>query len=105
MVLRGIHLTKPRTKQSRNRLYNTARWKNYSKTFLTMNPLCVMCDKEGKVVEAKVVDHIVPITQGGSVWGTFNHQPLCHKHHKSKTGQEGAEKYEELHPKWSKRGA
>ena len=36
------------------------RWRIRSKHFLQRNPLCRMCEKEGKLTVASVVDHIVP---------------------------------------------
>ena len=47
------------------------------------HPLCVEC---GKVAE--VVDHIKPVRLGGDFWQPFNHQPLCHRCHNSKSGRE-----------------
>jgi 5-methylcytosine-specific restriction endonuclease McrA len=32
-----------------------------------------------------IVDHIIPVSQGGSFWDPTNHQPLCGKCHSAKT--------------------
>jgi 5-methylcytosine-specific restriction protein A len=74
---------------ARERGYNT-RWEKARKTYLMRNPLCVMCKREGKVVPATVVDHIVR-HQGdqGLFWNTDNWQSLCaHCHNSTKQRQE-----------------
>ncbi len=48
-----------------------------------MNPVCIVCGNE-----AKVVDHIVPIEQGGSMWNEKNHQPLCKSCHGKKNNSD-----------------
>ena len=35
-----------------------------------------------------VVDHIVPIQQGGSKWDADNHMGMCGEHHDKKRGKE-----------------
>lgn len=70
------------------------RWRKARIRFLKDNPLCVYCLKENRVVEATVVDHIVP-HRGDNVlfWDKSNWQPLCKRCHDKKTGRE--EKYPE----------
>src|SRR5689334_15702372 len=67
---------------ARERGYNT-RWEKARKTYLMRNPLCVMCQKEGRVTPATVVDHIVPHKGDTALfWDTENNwQPLCKPHH------------------------
>jgi len=36
-----------------------------NRRFLNQNPLCVMCEKEGRVTVAEEVDHIIPLHKGG----------------------------------------
>jgi len=55
------------------------------------NPLCVECESEGRTVVVDVVDHIVPIKQGGSKFGLDNLQSLCHSCHNRKTYEENKE--------------
>ena len=38
----------------------SSRWRRVSRLYLKKNPLCAECLKEGRVVPAEVVDHIVP---------------------------------------------
>ena len=33
---------------------------------LSANPLCVLCEGEGRTVEAREVDHILPLHRGGT---------------------------------------
>lgn len=50
-------------------------------------PACRACAAEGKMVRAEEVDHIRPLSQGGTD-GPSNKQSLCVDHHKSKTVRE-----------------
>lgn len=74
-----FHWTKPsRTTSPAERLYNDRKWKKASREFLAMNPLCVLCEKAGKVVPAAHTDHVRP--HRGDVqlfWDADNWQPLC----------------------------
>jgi 5-methylcytosine-specific restriction endonuclease McrA len=67
--------------------YN-ARWSRYAKRFLRKRPLCVSCLSAGHYTQAVLVDHIVAIADGGSVWSEDNHQSLCRACHAVKTGRE-----------------
>lgn len=72
-----------RRKSSSARGY-TYRWQQYRKQYLRQHPLCVYCERMGKVVEATVVDHIEP-HRGDEVlfWEPSNHQGLCKSCHDS----------------------
>lgn len=66
---------------SADRGYN-GRWQKARITFLSRNPLCKMCEEEGHVTEATVVDHIIPHRgDQDRFWDTDNWQPLCKRHH------------------------
>lgn len=58
------------------------RWQKARERFLMANPLCVMCEVEGRVKVAKVVDHKIP-HRGDIVlfWDETNWQSLCASHH------------------------
>lgn len=63
-------------------LYGHWRWRRAREMFLRLNPLCVMCEAEGRVELGTVVDHITP-HKGDMVlfWDRGNWQPLCASHH------------------------
>lgn len=63
--------------------YTHSRWRRLRANFLRRNPLCVFCEREGRIELATVVDHIEP-HRGDRVkfWnGPF--QPLCKTCHDS----------------------
>ena len=65
------------------------RWRKARKSWLVRNPLCVKCKEEGKVVQAEVVDHIIP--HKGNIrlfWDKSNWQSLCTPCHNEKTAKE-----------------
>jgi 5-methylcytosine-specific restriction protein A len=53
------------------------------------NPLCVECQRQGRVTQATQRDHIVPLAEGGADDDT-NVQGLCHECHEAKSGAEAA---------------
>jgi len=76
------------TRPAAKRGYNS-RWQKARRKFLTENPLCAECMKEGRYTKATVVDHIVPHRGDQTLfWEQSNWQPLCEKHHNLKTGNE-----------------
>lgn len=59
-----------------------SRWQKARSTYLVAHPLCVMCQKEGRIVAATRVDHIKPHKGDQALfWDTSNWQPLCGPHH------------------------
>lgn len=62
------------------------KWRKARSKFLKVNPFCVNCKSEGKIVTATVVDHIIP-HRGDKLlfWDESNWQALCKKCHDSKT--------------------
>lgn len=78
-----------RRKRGNQAVYQSKRWKQTRQIVLSRdNFCCVECEKEGLVEPATVVDHIVAINQGGSVFGLDNLQSLCSMHHNRKSGGE-----------------
>jgi len=58
------------------------RWQRERLAFLAQHPLCTMCEREDRVTQAKVVDHIVPHKGDPHLmWSWSNWQPLCKPHH------------------------
>lgn len=66
-----------------DRLYGRA-WQAARKAFLTAHPLCVYCERMGKVVAASVVDHVTPHKGDLALfWDRGNWQALCKPCHDS----------------------
>lgn len=57
---------------------------------LIEHPFCVECWKKGKPTKASVVDHIIPIKQGGTLLEDSNLQALCASCHRAKSTCEGS---------------
>lgn len=58
------------------------RWQQARKRFLHANPLCVYCEREGRVTPATVVDHIEAHRGDMKLfWDESNWQALCATHH------------------------
>ena len=51
---------------------------------LAGNPLCASCEAKGRVTAATEVDHIVPLSKGGSN-DKSNLRPMCGDCHAAKT--------------------
>ena len=60
------------------------KWRTARLVFLRQHPLCVFCEKQGQVTEARVVDHIVPHRGNMTLfWDRKNWQALCVTCHSS----------------------
>ena len=56
------------------------RWQQYSKQYLTLHPLCAICQKKNPPVikAAQCVDHIIPHRGDPKLfWDPGNHQAAC----------------------------
>lgn len=71
--------------KERNRFYQRSAWKRVRLAHLQDEPLCRSCRKAGRLAEAKIVDHIIPITDGGDEYADVNLQSLCTSCHNTKT--------------------
>ncbi|MFM5339410.1 HNH endonuclease signature motif containing protein [Aeromonas veronii] len=68
--------------------YNSKAWRALRHYYITKNPLCEHCLKEGVIVPAHVVDHIIEINDDDSKKLDVNNlQSLCGSHHGKKTYQ------------------
>ncbi len=68
---------------NRDRLYGR-RWKKARAAYLRANPLCVFCERRGRVTAATVVDHRTPHHGDERLfWDWANWQPLCGPCHDS----------------------
>lgn len=82
----AAHYDDPHRRQLR-----TSRWTRYSLAWLRQHPLCgetadgtldptlSACAAAGQTRPAEVVDHVYPVSQGGSMWDPANHMSLCRK--------------------------
>jgi len=70
------------------RFYNSREWKLLRRQKLAKDPLCEQCKREGRLTPATVVDHIVPMKEGGACLDIKNLQSLCKRCHDSKTARE-----------------
>jgi 5-methylcytosine-specific restriction protein A len=72
------------------KLYSSARWKRIRDSHLMHEPLCRACKERGRLVEAKIVDHIIPIRRSGDPFDAANFQSLCTSCHSEKSIREGS---------------
>lgn len=90
----GAHLAEARkardaAKGERAKHYKTAHWQRLRMVVLRQEPLCRECKDMGRLTPATVVDHIKPLSDGGTDAMT-NLQPLCKECHDLKTNRESA---------------
>ncbi len=63
-----------------------AGWRAARKRYLAVHPLCVECERIGRLTAAAVVDHIVPHKGDPRLfWDESNWQTLCRRCHNRKT--------------------
>ena len=70
--------------------YKSPEWLKVRKLQLLSHPLCAECLKRGKHTKATMVDHIIPIKQGGAKYDQSNLQSLCWACHSRKSAEEGS---------------
>lgn len=65
------------------------KWQQARASYLSRNPLCCECEKNGRTTLATVVDHVVAHKGNpGLFWDRKNWQPLCKPCHDRKTARE-----------------
>lgn len=72
---------------SRERGYDTA-WEKLRRAHLAAEPLCRLCAQAGRATPAVLVDHIVPLRDGGARLDDNNLQSLCRACHDRKTADD-----------------
>ena len=90
-VNRDTKGNEPRTKgmkKDMSQWYANKKWRRVRASYIQRNPLCKQCDSEGLLKGAEVVDHITPISQGGSEYALSNLQSLCKVCHDKKSRRE-----------------
>ena len=68
--------------------YNSTKWIGLRDTFRDTFRLCKNCQEQGKITPMYVVDHIIPISQGGEPYDWDNLQSLCESCHNAKSAKE-----------------
>jgi 5-methylcytosine-specific restriction enzyme A len=64
------------------RLYDTRTWRKMRARQLAEHPLCAMCERMGRITEAKVADHIKPHNNDPLLFYDINNlQSLCSSCH------------------------
>jgi 5-methylcytosine-specific restriction protein A len=66
------------------KLHNKARWHRMARYQLRKEPLCAMCLAEGRVVAARIADHVVPHHNDPVRFWTGKLQSLCSHCHESR---------------------
>lgn len=74
--------------KSNQYIYNSKRWRRLRLLVLHDQPICVMCEQKNKYTSSSVIDHILPINQGGAVFALNNLQALCSSCHNSKSARD-----------------
>lgn len=80
--------TQGRRLHANSAFYQSSRWRRLRQIKLNADPICEECRSRGLVTEATVVDHIVPINEGGAALDLRNLQSLCDACHNRKSGRE-----------------
>lgn len=63
-------------------------WKQIRAAFLSANPLCAMCYREGRLIPATVAHHKIKVTDGGlHAWENLT--ALCELHHSRLHAEQG----------------
>jgi 5-methylcytosine-specific restriction endonuclease McrA len=52
------------------------------------HPLCAECERNGRTTEGKILDHIIPLAEGGAENDPQNWQTLCGECSEAKTREE-----------------
>ena len=74
--------------QKMSQWYSNKRWRSVRASFIKQNPLCVTCEGMGVLKGAEIVDHIIPIRQGGNEYDVRNLQSMCKVCHDKKSRKE-----------------
>lgn len=76
------------TRISQIGFYNSTDWKRLRNLKISNNPICEICEKEGRINPTEVIDHIIPVTveNVNEVFFDYNNlMSLCNNCHWEKT--------------------
>jgi 5-methylcytosine-specific restriction endonuclease McrA len=80
---------KSKRKKGGNQLfYKRAAWKKTRLAYLSQFPICEVADYCGDIMEGEIVDHIVPISQGGAPYDPRNFCTMSKRLHDLKSALE-----------------
>lgn len=69
-------------KRARHKIYNNRRWRKVRAFKFKSNPLCEQCLLKGRVTEAQLIHHIIPIDVDPNLAYEYdNLMSLCHNCH------------------------
>jgi len=70
---------------TRHRVYGTARWHTFRRYYLARHPLCVFCERVGRLRASREVHHLTKLADGGDVFDESNCRALCSSCHAKET--------------------
>ena len=76
--------------QEAQAFYTSSQWRAVRAQKLQEQPCCEECLRHGIITPATLVDHIIPIKQGGARLDFDNLQSLCWSCHSRKSVEEGS---------------
>lgn len=84
-----------RTEASQSGFYTSKEWIKLRDRRRAESPICVECEKKGKIWPMKIVDHIITVEERPDLALDFdNTQSLCDYHHVIKTNADKKRKNE-----------
>ena len=90
---------KTHTRQHDNSaFYHSKQWRMTRNHYIKKNPLCEECMRNDMVTGGNCVDHIKPMSVGGSKIDESNLQTLCNGCHAKKSAQESTEYRQGIKP-------
>lgn len=72
------------SRPERHKIYSTSRWQKLREYKKHRNPLCEECLRNNVITPMELVDHIIPIAEGGAPYDLENLQSLCASCHNKK---------------------
>lgn len=67
--------------------YLSVSWRRFRNWYLKNHSLCEQCEREGRLIPADMVDHVIEIKDGGALTSEENAESLCWKCHAVKTAR------------------
>jgi 5-methylcytosine-specific restriction enzyme A len=78
----------PRAPKQADEFYLSVAWRRFRWWYLANHPCCEMCEREGRITSADLVDHIIELQDGGERLSEDNAMSMCLKCHAMKTARE-----------------